>query len=69
MNIKQFAYYTLGSDSSKSKRDESNPHQRKHGHERFHDKAVRDLQEEMKKREAAPDFITATNQWAGCELA
>ncbi len=64
MHIKQFAYYTLGSDTSKSKRDESNVHQRRHAHQKFHDRHQRDVNEEPEASEeekrALGDAVVAT---------
>ena len=64
MHIKQFAYYTLGSDSSKTKRDESNAHHGRHAHQRFHDKYQRDVNEAVEvgqeEKRAIGDVVTAT---------
>ena len=73
MHIKQFAYYTLGSDSSKTKRDASNAHHRRHAHQRFHEKYVRDLEDAPEKRALGDvvvatmngQVVTMTDDWSG----
>lgn len=62
MNIKQFAYYTLGSGYSKTKRDEGSRHLSRHEHQRFHGKRVRDMREDNDRAEkrSIGDIVYAT---------
>jgi hypothetical protein len=62
MIIKQFAYYSLGSGGSKSKRDLSNRHHKRHDHQRFHDKYARDAgnEKDSSEKRAIGDMVTAT---------
>ena len=81
LQLKQFAFYSLGSEASK--RDvRPNPMQRRHGHQHFHarDKSVVEIRENhiIEEKRGVGDIVTATidghvvswtNEYAGSGTA